>query len=105
MDPSHEDRLIAQIDESARPVRRDDLALPHLAFGTKKNVLLPPADWFRHQLLAPNRFLSIQRWTDGSTSRIDVGATNFASSEPGSATASSPVWRRGVPPPFSRSNR
>ena len=104
IEPSHEDRLIDQIDKSARPVGGDDLALPHLAFGPKKNVLLPPADRFRHQLFAPKSFLSIQRCTEGSTSRIDVGATNFASSEPGSATASSAVWRSGVPASFSRSN-
>ena len=37
IEPSHEDRLIDQIDESARPVRRDDLALPHLAFRKEVN--------------------------------------------------------------------
>ena len=68
-------------------------------------MLLPTADRFRHPLFAPSLFPSIQECTEGSTSRIDVGATNFASSEPGSATASSAVWRRGVPASFSRSNR
>ena len=85
-------RLIDQIHHGPGPEGGDGLARPQAPFGLALDLTLLVGAC--HQRLPPSAPRSSQRWTESSTSRIEVGAAKRASSVLGAGRLSSTTMKR-----------